>query len=286
MVLVMGVNPGASGQKFIPEVAEKIKELVINLFNGFAMALADSVPGVSGGTVNINTGTYTTTGKGSPVVYSTADITVKSAKLVSKASEGLIIEGKNKITIENVELEDTNKELNGQSTTYKNIFIYQSMSGDADTGTAEFSAKDSKITTNNGDTIYVTNTKANIVLENNTFINNDSNGNFIRIKKDSWGKDGSNGGDVELKLINQEVKGNIVVDSISKLSLNLTEDSYYKGTINSNNEAKEITIKLDKSSKVKLTSDSYVTSLDNADSSNSNIDFNGYKLYVNGKAIN
>lgn len=28
MVLVMGVNPGASGQKFIPEVAEKIKELV------------------------------------------------------------------------------------------------------------------------------------------------------------------------------------------------------------------------------------------------------------------
>ena len=26
--------------------------------------------------------------------------------------------------------------------------------------------------------------------------------------------------------------------------------------------------------------------LDNADSTNSNIDFNGYKLYVNGSAIN
>ena len=238
-----------------------------------------------GGTVVVSEGTYTTTGKGSPVVYSTADITVKNAKLVAKASEGLIIEGKNKITIENVELEDTNKELNGQSTTYKNIFIYQSMSGDADTGTAEFSATDSKITTNKGDTIYVTNTKANITLEDNEFINNDSDGNFIRIQKDSWGKEGSNGGDVTLKLINQKVTGNIVVDSISKLSLNLTKSSKYEGTINSSNEAKEITLKLDKSSKIKLTGDSYITSLEDEDDDYSNIDLNGYKLYVNGKEL-
>lgn len=37
---------------------KKIKELVINLFNGFAMALADSVPGVSGGTVAFILGFY------------------------------------------------------------------------------------------------------------------------------------------------------------------------------------------------------------------------------------
>ena len=40
------------------------------------------------------------------------------------------------------------------------------------------------------------------------------------------------------------------------------------------------------SSKIKLTGDSYVTSLNDEDSSYSNIDFSGYKLYVNGKAIN
>ena len=39
----------------------------------------------------------------------------------------------------------------------------------------------------------------------------------------------------------------------------------------------------DSSSKIKLTGDSYVTSLNDDDSSYSNIDFNGYKLYVNGK---
>ena len=238
-----------------------------------------------GGTVVVNKGTYTTTGKGSPVVYSTADITVKNATLISKASEGLVIEGKNKISLENVKLTDTNNTLNGQSTTYKNIFIYQSMSGDADTGTAEFSSKNSTIVTNKGDTLYVTNTKAKITLENNTITNNDSSGNFIRIQKDSWGNSGSNGGDVSLKLINQKVTGNIVVDSISNLTMNLTKESSYEGTINSNNEAKEIKIVLDKNSKIKLTGDSYISELDDDDTSYSNIDLNGYKLYVGGKEL-
>ncbi len=238
-----------------------------------------------GGTVTVNKGTYITKGQGSPAVYSTADITVKNAKLVSEASEGLIIEGKNKITIDNVELIDTNNTLNGQSTTYKNIFIYQSMSGDADTGTAEFSAKDSTITTNKGDSIYVTNTKANITLENNTFTNNDSTGNFLRIQKDSWGKTGSNGGDVSLTLINQKVNGNIVVDSISNLTMNLTKSSKYEGTINGNNEAAEIKIVLDKTSKLTLTGDSYISELDDADTTYSNIDLNGYKLYIGGSEL-
>lgn len=238
-----------------------------------------------GGTVVVNKGTYSTTGKGSPAVYSTADITVKNATLISKASEGLIIEGKNKITLENVKLTDTNNTLNGQSTTYKNIFIYQSMSGDADSGTAEFLSKNSTIVTNKGDTLYVTNTKAKITLENNTIKNNDSSGNFIRIQKDSWGNSGSNGGDVTLKLINQKTDGNIVVDSISNLTMNLTNNSSYEGTINSNNEAKEIKIVLDKNSKIKLTGDSYINELDDEDTSYSNIDLNGYKLYVGGKEL-
>ena len=237
-----------------------------------------------GGTVTVNKGTYTTSGKGSPVIYSTADITVKNAKLISKASEGVVIEGKNSVNLENVELTDTNNTLNGQSTTYKNIFIYQSMSGDASEGTATFSSKNSTITTNKGDTIYVTNTKANITLENNEFINNDRAGNFLRIQKDSWGSSGSNGGDVNLVLKNQKAKGNIVVDSISKLSMEL-EKSNYEGTINNTNEAENIKLVLDKNSKIKLTGDSYISELEDEDTSYSNIDLNGYKLYVNGKEL-
>ena len=52
------------------------------------------------------------------------------------------------------------------------------------------------------------------------------------------------------------------------------------------NSDEEINITLDENSKIKLTGDSYVTSLDDSDSTYSNIDFNGYKLYINGKGIN
>lgn len=107
-----------------------------------------------GGTVNVEKGTYTTTGQGSPSIYSTADITVKDATLVAKASEGIVIEGANTVTIENCDLTDSNTKLNGQSTTYKNIFLYQSMSGDASNGTATFTAKNSNIDFN-GYTLYV-----------------------------------------------------------------------------------------------------------------------------------
>ena len=234
-----------------------------------------------GGTVTVNQGTYKTTGKGSPTIYSTAEIAVKNAKLIATASEGVVIEGKNSVSLENVTLIDTNNELNGQSTTYKNIFLYQSMSGDAEDGEATFISKNSNITTNKGDTLYVTNTTASITLENNTIINNDEDGYFLRVQKDSWGTTGKNGGDVTLTLKKQEVKGNIYIDSISTLNMMMTSNSYFEGSINSENIAKSITLKLNKSSKIKLTKDTYVTSLVDEDTTYSNIDLNGYKLYVN-----
>ena len=239
-----------------------------------------------GGTVTVNKGTYTTTGKGSPSIYSTADITVKNATLISKASEGIVIEGKNSVKLENTTLVDTNNKLNGQSTTYKNIFLYQSMSGDAASGKAEFTATSSDITTNKGDTFYVTNTTAEINLNDNKFTNNDKTGNFLRIQKESWGNSGANGGDVVLNLTKQSVTGDIVLDEISTLEMNMEESSYFEGKINTDNTAKSVKLTISKNSSIKLTGNTYVTSLENADKNNSNIDFNGYKLYVNGKAIN
>jgi len=239
-----------------------------------------------GGTMIVNGGKYTANGIGSPVIYSTADVTVNNATLISTKSEGAVVEGKKSITLNNVNLTDTNTTLNGNSETYKNIFIYQSMSGDADEGTASFTAKDSTITTNKGDTIFVTNTKATISLTNNKIINNDSTGAFLRIQSGKWGRSGSNGGDVTLNVNNQTINGNIFVDNISTLNMKLTNGSNYTGKINGNNTAKNITLSLDSTSKIKLTGDTYVTTLEDADSSYSNINFNGYKLYVNGIAIN
>ena len=239
-----------------------------------------------GGTVKVTGGTYKTTGIGSPAVYSTAAISVKNAKLTSTASEGVVIEGKNSVALNKCTLKDSNTELNGQSTTYKNIFLYQSMSGDAAEGNSKFTAKNSKITTTNGDTFYITNTSAVIKLKNNTIKNTDSEGNFLRAQADSWGTSGSNGGDVTLVMTSQKASGNIVIDSISTLDMTMKSGSYYRGTINGDNSAKSIKLTLDKNSKIKLTGDSYVTSLEDEDADYSNINFNGYTLYVNGEAVN
>lgn len=73
---------------------------------------------------------------------------------------------------------------------------------------------------------------------------------------------------------------------IRKIKINKSFFFNVESTINSNNKAKSIKLVLDKTSRIKLTGDSYVSSLDDSDTSYSNIDFNDYKLYVNGKAIN
>ena len=238
-----------------------------------------------GGTVTVDGGTYKTNGQGSPAIYSTADITVSNATLEATTSEGVVIEGKNSVTLNNTKVTATNTKLNGKSNTYKTIFIYQSMSGDASVGAATFTATDSTITNNKGDIFYITNTKATINLTNTKLVNKDSDGNFLKIAAGPWGSEGKNGGEVTLNADSETIKGNILVDNISTLTFNLTNSSY-TGTINGENTAKSITLKLDKSSKIKLTGDTYVTSLEDEDTKYNNIDFNGYKLYVNGVSIN
>lgn len=78
--------------------------------------------------------------------------------------------------------------------------------------------------------------------------------------------------------------GSIVVDSISSLTMNLKNGSSFKGTINSAN-AGTVSLVLDENSTLTLTGDTYVKSLTNANSTNSNINRNGHKLYVNGVAL-
>lgn len=238
-----------------------------------------------GGNLTVNEGSFTSHGTGSPVIYSTANIIVNNSNLISTASEGIVVEGKNSVTLNNTTLEATNNTLNGNSETYKTIFIYQSMSGDADVGTSSFTAKDSKITNNKGDVIFVTNTNTVITLENNEIINNDEEGCFIRATSSKWGNSGSNGGTVELNLTNQKVNGDVIIDSISSIAINMKKGSILTGRIYNDYQGSEISLSLSSDSILSLTGDSYIKSLENELSDNSNIYSNGYKLYVDGKEV-
>ena len=231
-----------------------------------------------------------TNGAGSPIIYSTGDITLTDSEGTANGAQITVVEGKNSATIENSKV-TCSAAGNRGDVDIAGVMVYQSMSGDADEGTGNFTAKDSTLTISKDSKYYktapmffVTNTNAVIDLQDTDL--NFGSGVLLSAKGTSeWGNEGSNGGDVTFKATDQTLKGDIELDEISTLDLSLT-GSTYKGTINGDNSAKSVTLSLDKKSKFTLTGDSYVTSLEDADSSYSNIDFNGYTLYVDGKAIN
>lgn len=241
------------------------------------------------GTVIAKNSTLETNGAGSPIIYSTGDIQIENTKGTANGSQNVVIEGKNSATVTNSTL-TANGKGNRNDVDNCGVMIYQSMSGDAGEGTGTFTSTDSSLSISEISDLYktapmffVTNTQAVINLTNTKL--NYGSGVLLSAKATSeWGNEGSNGGTVTLNAKEQELKGDITADSISTVTLNL-ESSTYEGTINADKTAKEITLKLDKNSKIKLTGNSYVTSLEDADSTYSNIDFNGYTLYVNGKAV-
>ena len=242
------------------------------------------------GTVIVKNSTLETNGSGSPLIYSTGDIKVTKTTGTSNNSQIVVIEGKNTATINNSTLEASGKG-NRNDVDHAGVMIYQSMSGDAGEGTGTFTAKNSTLSIQKNSEYYktapmffITNTSAVINLES-TKLNYGSNTLISAKQTSEWGKEGENGADVTFNATKEELVGNIEVDNLSSLKLNLTNSSY-KGGINTENKAKNITLKLDKDSTITLTANSYVTSLEDADSSYSNINFNGYKLYVNGKSIN
>ena len=232
-----------------------------------------------GGTVTVDGGTYVTDGTGSPAIYSTADITVSNATLKSTASEGVVVEGKNSVTLNNVNLTaDHNKNNSDKTNNLNAVMIYQSMSGDASVGLATFTMTGGSLTNKNGDIFFVNNTATTITLENVEIINQDSNGVFLRAAAAGWGTEGSNGGKVNLYLKKQAQTGDIVVDKVSALNLYLSEGTTYTGAINAANEG-EVYVEIEKGSTWVLTGDSYITGLTcEADA----VDLNGHKLYVGG----
>lgn len=227
------------------------------------------------GTITAEAAKLTTSGEGSPVIYSTGNIIVNNVNGIANNSEIGVVEGKNSITL-------TNSNVTG----YKDngFMLYQSFSGDAESGIARLKAENNTLTTHaTGAFLYVNNTTAEVDLSNNA-ISMPNTSTLVKAAADSrWGKTGENGGHLTLRTSNQELSGNIMADSISTIALDMTNGSSLVGAVNTDNAAKEVTVKLSKDSNWILTGDSYVKSLNNEDTTGSNIHLNGYKLVVADK---
>ena len=242
-----------------------------------------------GGTVVVDGGSYTSNGLGSPAIYSTADITVSNATLTSNLSEGVCIEGKNSITLNDCDMTASNTSRNGHAQFLDTIMIYQSMSGDADSGTSAFTMNGGSLTSLSGHMFHVTNTNAVITLNGVALTNDDAENVLLSVCADGW----SGAGNIAtLNAANQVLTGTILVGSDSQLTLNLTEGSSFEGAISGSivnaegdtvsTEVGDVTVTLDAASTWTLTADTSITAFEG---DLANVNANGFALYVNGEQV-
>ena len=231
----------------------------------------------------INTGVSKDSGRGSPLIYSTGEITLENSKGTAYVSQIACIEGKNSISLSNCDLTgyaEGNRQDGSEYVDLGGVFIYQSMSGDADVGTSTFNATNSNLKIAEDSSVYseapmfhITNTACVINLENTVL--SFGSGIFLEASgQNQWGNTGSNGGNVELNTNNEDITGNVIVDSISSLTWNM-QNTKFSGAINSTGSTDVV---IDSGSTWTLTGDSSVSSLE----VNGNIEYGDYTLTVNG----
>lgn len=235
----------------------------------------------------INTGVDKQSGRGSPLIYSTGNITAKNTQGTAFVSQIACIEGKNSISLDNCDLTgyaEGNRQDGDEYVDLGGVFIYQSMSGDANVGTSLFTAKNSKLSISKDSSVYstapmfhITNTACVINLDN-TELNFGSNVFLESSSQNQWGTTGSNGGVCELNTDNEKINGNVIVDEISSLNWTM-KSTEFNGAINSTGNT---TVNVAEGSTWTLTGDSTVSNLELS----GNIDYGDYTLTVDGQTFN
>lgn len=214
-----------------------------------------------GGTVTALGGTMTTSGAGSPAIYSTGAITVTGATLTATGSEAAVIEGANSITLNDTDLSASASLMSDKW----GFLIYQSFSGDAQgqNGILTMTGGSLKYTANSGPLFFITNTTANITLSG-VSIPAVPSGILLRASVYSrWSS--TVGGTTILTADGQALAGDIVVDSASSLAATLRNGSSLKGAIDGAHTAGAAALTLaDSTSQWTVTADSFLTSLSDA----------------------
>lgn len=226
-----------------------------------------------GGTMVVDGGIYTSNGVGSPAVYCTADIAVNNAELTANGSEAVCIEGLNSLRLYNSNLTGNMSDDDQNDTTWT-VILYQSMSGDSEVGNSTFQMDGGTITSKNGGLFYTTNTECTIALKDVGITYNDDSEFFLQCTGNNnqrgWGQSGANGSDCNFTADSQDMKGNVIWDSISDLDFYMTNGSTLEGAfVNDESNAGNggdgyCNVVIDKDSTWTVTGDSTITSLSNA----------------------
>ena len=234
-----------------------------------------------GGIFIAENGTFSTTGLYSHGIYSKGDVTVTNAIVKASQTKAAVLKGNNTITLINSTLEGN--EISDMIP--HNIVLFSKEDDIGTMGTQYIEAKHSTLIAHKGDMFHVTATHGKILLSNTDLIKHDPSAPLITVTgndgADGWGTPGSNGGHLEFICDNQTLSGDIIVDSISNINLNLRNNSTYTGAIkivpNAENGTPYKTnadVFIAAGSTWNLTGDTELTSLYNL----GKINYNGYTI--------
>jgi hypothetical protein len=249
------------------------------------------------GTIKVKGGSYTASGERSAGIFSTGTISASNATFSASNAEVVVIDGGNVVALKNVTL-------NAKSSLseHRGVFLFQSMPGDPEDskcgvgacftmtgGTFNYtdSSNSSSEATENCAAFAVANQTAYIEL-NDVEMNNSCPTLLLSAQNSNWDY---KGGTVTLKATGETLTGDIIVDDVSSADITLESSGSNAakliGAINTDNTASSVTLTLDDDSQWVVTGTSYLTSLTNEDSNNSNITCktSRCKVYVDGVEI-
>lgn len=224
-----------------------------------------------GGTIVVKSAEVYTYGSKSALVYSTGNITVDSLVGTTAKSPACVIDGSNSWTLNDPDISAAPNE--------HGVFQFMSTVG-ADEGTVAYGYVNGGSVAEAGGVyglVFASNTEAHVYLTDVAV--SIGSGILANISADEWGTTGSNGGNGVIGLSGVAVEGDVYVDDVSTLNLTLADSSTLTGTVDADDQASSVALSLDSSSVWEVTGDSYVTDLEDDDTSFSNIHSNGYTVY-------
>lgn len=192
-----------------------------------------------------------TNGIGSPLFFSSGELTATGCLMECGASQISTVEGRGKLTLSDCEFRGAN---------YCGFLLY-SQDGGREPGEAIITLNSCRISTKGGPFFYATNTDARIRMEKNTI----SNGSkvFLCAQKDDWGTIGENGAKVTLQAVKQKIEGDVLIDSISSVRIELGKGSSLNGSVNPDgNPCAEARIHIAKGASWNSRESSYITSVE------------------------
>lgn len=179
------------------------------------------------GTVTVSgTNELDTSGDGSPLLYSTGQITASGITGEARGSEVVVVESKNSATLTGSTV---------ASGGAKAIMLYQSFSGDAHDKDATstqstFTMADTKLTAKGTDAVlYATNTTTTAALTNVEITSSASAG--IKADEDRWGTSGSNGASLNLTLDGTTITGGATAGSSSTITIATVNGGALEGEV-------------------------------------------------------